>query len=186
MKEGRSIHALLFLAKQQWHTHLHPLSPSWERGWVRGRYNQQMDVRAVLIEMREGREITPPARMLNRIKPVDAARKLPDHPYSLITNLAHMVLWQDYWLARITGTKQPDITKDWRVPEPNELEDLTERFLNGLDDAIALAEFPDHDQIASESLAKIAVHNSYHLGQINLSKRSLRLERLRLKDQSTS
>jgi|CXWL01.1.fsa_nt_gi uncharacterized damage-inducible protein DinB len=128
----------------------------------------------------EGWDIATPAGML-RVKAENAAVKHPDLPYSLLTNLAHTVVWQDIWIQKLQGGRKVPGMQEWintfRVPDINEWQGLRARFLDGLKQAreIAASEPFAHeagsDEIAVETLIRIAVHASYHCGQMNLLKR---------------
>ena len=132
----------------------------------------------VLVQMFDqiltGEDIPTPERML-RIKGARAALKSGGHPYSLLTNLAHAVMWQNLWLDKLNRKpKRPsmEIWKvDWRVAETGEWEGLRRDFVEGLKQARALANKPSLTSLEVETLLKIAIHASYHLGQMNLLKR---------------
>lgn len=143
-----------------------------------------MDSRAALAEnfrqIISGADIPAPTSLLSRVRPQDAIAIPPGFPYSMATNLAHTVFWQDLWLKRLRGERAPSITKDWRVPEESEWEACRAEFLSGLDESLdwcTRAVF-DHkmrsDEVATKTLTQIAIHDAYHLGQINLIKRVLR------------
>lgn len=130
-------------------------------------------------QLASGVDIPAPGKLLSRIRPEDAARVLPGMPYSLLTNLAHMHFWQDLWLKKIRREKLPRFLEgDWRIPEALEFHDLRAAFLSGFDEACGLAESGPEPEIA-KTLVAIAIHDAYHLGQINLIKRALRLSRRR-------
>ncbi|RMG24536.1 MAG: DinB family protein [Armatimonadetes bacterium] len=131
----------------------------------------------------EGKDI-PTAEGVLRVKREDAEAELPPLPYSLLVNLAHAVHWQDLWLNQLEGKPNPPIQEvwrtDWRRPDASEYPALRKRFVEGLRRARALAgeEFASHrcesDEKAAEVLLRIAIHASYHIGQMNLLKRALR------------
>lgn len=148
-----------------------------------------MDRRAVALLFRqllEGWDVPTPAGLL-RVKAEDAARELAGMPYSLLTNLNHAVHWQRLWLASLHGEPKPSgmavWTGDWRVPEASRWKDLRAEFLAGLEEARRIAESEpfDHrlpnDDRAIEILVAIAVHATYHLGQMNLLKRVARAQK---------
>jgi uncharacterized damage-inducible protein DinB len=132
----------------------------------------------------EGDDIPAPSAVL-KVKVADAARELDSFPYSLATNLAHAVLWQRLWLNALRGGKAKSGMAEWkdnfRIPEPSELDGLRREFIAGLEEADRIAKSNpfDHqmanDALAVEYLLKIAIHASYHLGQMNLIKRAVRL-----------
>lgn len=128
----------------------------------------------------DGFDIPAPSGML-RMKADAVATQLPGTPYSLLTNLAHTVLWQRIWLHKLKGGSRNDLLnewkEDWRAPDAAEWAELREAFLGGLDEAkrIAASEPFDHqcksDEEAVDALVRIAVHSAYHCGQMNLLKR---------------
>lgn len=140
---------------------------------------------AMLEQIADGKDIPPPTSLLNRISISDASALLPHHPYSIATNLAHAVFWQDVWMARLEGGKAPRMTEDWRTPDIAAWPDLRDRFLEGFERARALAaarpfvHAMKSDAAAETTLIRLAIHDAYHLGQINLLKRALRLSRAR-------
>ena len=128
----------------------------------------------------EGYDIPKPSG-LKGVKKADAPVLLDGSPYSILTNLAHAVLWQEAWLSALHGEKVASMTlwnDDFRVPDPAEYEDLRTRFVAGLADARAIAAGSPHkaasDDKARTLLLKIAVHGSYHMGQLNLLRRMLK------------
>ena len=140
-------------------------------------------VAELLRQIRDGADIPAPASLLKNITPV-AAAELPEHtPYSILTNLAHAVFWQELWLDRLAGKKAKSFLQDWKTPDPSEWPALRRQFLEGLDEAIRIAESQplDHkmksDEVAERTLIQIAIHDAYHLGQINLLKRQARLRK---------
>ena len=144
---------------------------------------QRAGLALVFRQIIEGWDIPAPEGML-KIKKDSANLQLPGLPYSIATNLAHAVLWQDFWLEKLKGGKQKSGMEQWEhdfdVPEPHQWNELRSRFGAGLREAMEYctdSEFRHsslNDEDALETLARIAVHGSYHLGQINLLKRTLR------------
>jgi uncharacterized damage-inducible protein DinB len=132
-------------------------------------------------------DIPAPSRLLKNVKPEAGAKKLENMPYSMIINLAHAVFWQDLWLSRLKGLKARSITEDWKVPPEEQWKELCERFIAGLQEAhnIAKAKSFKHkmksDDAACKTLLQIAIHDAYHLGQMALIKRSLRLSKMQEK-----
>jgi len=117
---------------------------------------------------------------LSRLKREVATVKPDGAPYSPLTNLAHTVLWQEAWLKSLNGIKTPGPelwNNDFRVPDPEEYEALRKRFIDGLHEARAYAagetqHKAQSDDKAVTTLLKIAVHASYHMGQLNLLRRT--------------
>lgn len=121
----------------------------------------------------EGKDIPVAASMLRQ-----GARRVADTPeglpYSLIENLWHAVYWQDLWLRELQGEKVPSLMAiwegDWRTPQEVEFADLREQFLQGLFLARGMCK-GELDEKQVELLLRIAVHGTYHIGQMNLVKR---------------
>ena len=133
-----------------------------------------MDILADLYrQLASGVDIPAPKALLSRIKPEDAARVLPGVPYSLLTNLAHMHFWQDLWLNKIKGAPRPSFLEDWKEPPTSEFPSIRKAFLEGFEEAGAMANNHPSEEHALV-LVSIAIHNAYHLGQIKLIKRALR------------
>ncbi|MDI9641065.1 DinB family protein [Kamptonema cortianum] len=137
----------------------------------------------VFRQMLEGWDIPAPEGML-KIKAESANRQIEGLPYSIATNLAHAVLWQDFWLDKLKGGKQKSGMEQWEhdfdVPEPNQWNELRSRFVAGLKEAMDYCtqeEFKHqaaNDDAAVETLTRIATHGAYHIGQLNLLKRAMR------------
>lgn len=127
-----------------------------------------------------GADFPPPASILKTVKAVDAAALPPGFKYSLLTLVEHTDFWQRIWLGRLTGAKRPDMTKDWRVPDPSEWPEVRKRFLENFESALAVARAEPFvhrlksDEEACKVLTQIAVHNAYHVGQFVLVKRAVR------------
>ena len=125
----------------------------------------------------EGWDIPAPGGML-KITEADAFVEVVPIPYAFATNLQHAVLWQRFWLRKIAGGRKKSGMQEWkndfRVPEPREFKDLRREFLEGLAEARGIAASEPSDPEVVESLVRIAVHAAYHLGQMNLIKRSVR------------
>jgi uncharacterized damage-inducible protein DinB len=132
----------------------------------------------------EGREFPTPMQAMN-LKSTSAAETKPGVPYSAATNLVHAVLWQDFWLKRLdTGKRGSEsaiwFADSWKPASDEAWEGLRKRLVAGLVEArrIAASEPFDHrmdsDDAAAETLLRIALHTSYHLGQLNLLRRIAR------------
>ena len=126
----------------------------------------------------DGYDIPKPSG-LSRMRREVAVAKPEGAPYSPLTNLAHTVLWQEAWLKALIGVKTPGPelwNNDFRVPDSEEYEALRKRFIDGLREARAYAAGETAHKCASDekavtTLLKIAVHASYHMGQLNLLRR---------------
>ncbi len=89
----------------------------------------------------ESPDIPSPQAVL-KVKADKVAIVPPGHKYSMIQQLAHAVLWQEFWLKKLDGGRKKSGMNEWkdnfRVPEASEWEDLRARFVSGLEDAVAL------------------------------------------------
>lgn len=133
-----------------------------------------------LRQVLEGRDFPTPKQILSNVKAEDAAAIPPGFKYSLLTLVEHNNLWNGIWLGRLLDRKRPDMTKDWRVPKPSEWSEVRRRFLEGMEEAISIAEAKPFrhkmksDEEAIQTLLQIAVHTAYHVGQFVLIKRAVR------------
>ncbi len=134
----------------------------------------------VFQQIIEGTDIPAPAGMLKTIKAENAAKHIPGFPYSIIENLWHAVFWQTIWLNRIEGKKAKSFIEDWQSPDASEFPALRTQFLANLETARKIAgakQFKhkmESDEKAVKTLVAMAIHDSYHIGQINLMKRVIR------------
>lgn len=145
------------------------------------------DPQSVLVQLMdhiiEGYDIPSPAGVI-RISPSTACEPITCIPYTFGCNLAHAVMWQNFWLVKLKGGRKSSSMTEWsqdfREPELNEIPKLKSTFLEGLREARSIAAqvgsgaLAVSDAEATETLLRIAVHASYHLGQMNLIKRSAR------------
>lgn len=133
-----------------------------------------------LEQVWKGVDIAPPESLLKNISQANAAIRLPNAPYSILTNLAHAAFWQRIWLDRLLGRKAASFTQDWKVPADEKWKEVRAQFLAEFREVLQLAKaepFAHHmksDDLARKTLLQIAIHNAYHLGQINLLKRQFR------------
>jgi hypothetical protein len=134
-----------------------------------------------LIQLRDGWDFPKPRQILSTVRPEQAAALPPGFKYSLLTLVEHTRLWQELWLCQLRGGKRPNVMKDWRIPDPPEWPSIRKEFLDGLDEAIAIAEsdpFVHHsadDAKAFDKLIQICVHDTYHVGQFVVVKRAMKL-----------
>ena len=132
-----------------------------------------------LVQVRQGRDFSPPAQVLNRITSAKACLDVPELGGSLATYVLHADYWQSVWLNRLKGLPVSSILSDWRVPGPSEWPLIRIQFLDHLDEAISISQaVPLHhnlrdDDMAVDLLLRIAVHDAYHVGQFVLWKRAL-------------
>lgn len=137
-------------------------------------------VREALRQVIEGDDFESATSLLKNVKPDQAVRVVEGLPYSLATNVAHADIWNRLWLARLEGKKKFNPFPDFPVVTEKNWPKVKDQFIENLERAyeIACAEPFEHhcktDDSAAKTLLKIAVHTSYHLGQIKLLKRALR------------
>lgn len=141
------------------------------------------DLATVFDHILGGFDIPDPVSCL-RVSAAAANTSVEPLPTTIAENLAHAVMWQNFWLGALQGGRSKsgmtEWNQDWRKPEPHEWSGLRAQFIEGLREArrIAASEPMDH-QMASDAeavgiLTRIAVHGAYHLGQINQIKRAAR------------
>jgi uncharacterized damage-inducible protein DinB len=134
----------------------------------------------VFQQIIDGDDIPAPAGMLKTIKTESAAKRLSGFPYSILENLWHAVFWQTIWLNRLEGKKALSFIADWQSPDPSEFPVLRTQFIANLEKARKTAggkhfkHKMDSDEKAVKTLVAMAIHDSYHIGQINLMKRVIR------------
>ena len=147
--------------------------------------------REVLVEVfrqiTDGWDIPAPEKML-KVSGNAAKERLPGMPYSLAENLWHTVYWQDLWLDELEGKPRRPLMSvwqgDWQSPPAKDWTALRAQFLAGLRQAKEICgrdpftHGMESDAEALETLVRIAVHASYHCGQLNLLKRAQRAKQL--------
>jgi uncharacterized damage-inducible protein DinB len=137
-------------------------------------------LREVYRQVWTGADFDDPDKLLRSVKPDQAAVKLEGWPYSIGTNVAHADHWNKIWLARLTGNRAPKTFPDFPAVAADEWAQVRADFLENFAKAkdMANAEPFSHsmksDEIASKLLLQIAIHTTYHLGQVKLLKRLLR------------
>lgn len=139
------------------------------------------EVREAIRQLTEGADFNPPSKVLGSLSGKSACQLLPGVPYSIATNVAHAEIWNRLWLNRLTGGPRFNPYPDFPAVPEEEWEGVRDTFLAGLDKASACANaepFVYSCRSASDArrlLLKIAIHTSYHLGQVVLLKRMLRM-----------
>lgn len=129
-------------------------------------------VARMLQQVLEGWDIPTPGGTL-RVKEEDAMRLVPGSPYSVATNLAHACRWQRLWLGNLGIGPGQDwhqvCREDFREPLQGEWAACRKEFLDGLQAAhdFAREKGDELDSKSLDTLMKIAIHASYHLGQCN-------------------
>src|SRR5688500_6185459 len=128
-------------------------------------------VAEALRQVLEGEDFYGPGPATSKVKADVANRRLDNSQYSIATNADHALLWNKIWLARLNGTRRPDMKKDWRVPEPDEWDRIRNEFRESVEEAHKIASSTpfthkmQSDDAACKTLIAIAVHTAYHLGQ---------------------
>jgi hypothetical protein len=141
--------------------------------------NTHLDAATVAEALRQvlqGEDFHGPKQATARIRLQSAMSQHSDAPYSIATNAMHAVYWNRIWLAKLRGIKKPAMIEDWRVPSAAEWPEIRLGLVETVEEAyeIASAHPFEHsmknDTLACKTLLAIAVHTSYHLGQISLLK----------------
>ncbi len=134
----------------------------------------------VYRQILSGSDIPAPSRLLGGIRADKAAVRLPGFPYSILENLWHAVFWQTIWLERLEGKASMKFTEDWQSPPASEFPKLKARFIANIERAHRLCSGRSlkhkmkSDDAALKVLVSMAIHDAYHMGQINVMKRVLR------------
>ena len=139
-----------------------------------------MDYREILTETVS---FIPPARALEALTTEDAERTVPGAPHSIAQIVAHMTFWQELFAARCEGVAAPmpgAAALGWPDVAAGSWPVLRDRFLAGLDRALAAGKTPDRaispaiefpplaHFTVGDALVHIGQHNAHHLGQIIL------------------
>ncbi len=129
-----------------------------------------MVLREAIRQFAEGEDFWSMADITGDLTPEQACQVIPGAPYSIATNLAHALFWQDRWLRRLNGIEVPKGYSDEEdFPPVSEAEwhGVRDRFLAGVDEARKLSE-GEPDAKRAKWLLQIVLHGSYHAGQISL------------------
>jgi uncharacterized damage-inducible protein DinB len=133
-------------------------------------------VAEAMRQMGRGEDFWPADDLTRDLSP-EQATKIPEGcPYSIATQVGHMLCWQDRWIDQIQGQPVKDSVsdeEDFPVVKPEEWMDLRARLVTGIEMASGLATGLETDRTVgtrsvSETLLKVAIHNAYHIGQIAL------------------
>jgi hypothetical protein len=137
-------------------------------------------VAEALRQVLEGDDFAGPRAMTRGVSETTAARQNEDAPYSILINAEHALFWNRIWLARLEGSKRPNMLEDWRTPAPQEWKRIRTELTESVERAFRIASAKPFmhgmksEDAACRTLLAIAVHTAYHLGQINLLKRIAR------------
>lgn len=132
-------------------------------------------VAEAMRQISEGDDFMSADDLTRDLTPDQACRVATGTPYSIATQVAHALLWQDHWLALIQGNlgDKVDESEDFPTVDCDQWPELRGRFVAGVELAEAVAGSDELGKVVGERtvgqlLLKIAVHNAYHLGQIAL------------------
>ena len=131
----------------------------------------------------KGWDYEPPERIIADIPAEKAVIVPPGCPNSIATQVAHMIFWDQRWLGRIAGEPDPPrLAKNADFPsvKAEEWEGMRARFIAGLKKARAISK--KHEDYGrrhpsgfsvEQLLLQIALHDTYHLGQISIYRQLL-------------
>jgi uncharacterized damage-inducible protein DinB len=123
----------------------------------------------------------PPARILSDLGEDDAGRRAGVGLHSIAEVVAHMLFWQEWFMARCEGKPVPMASKaadGWPSVPAGSWPTLRARFLTGAETLAGLStraedpitpsiEFPPlAHYTVRDALIHVAQHNSHHLGQV--------------------
>ena len=131
----------------------------------------------------EGWDFEPPARAVSDISSELATSVPAGCPYSVATQVAHMLFWQKRWLGSIDNLpleRKKGKHGDFPKVAPNDWEAVRSEFVAGLETVKAKAADPDElarslpkGKLVEQLILQIVIHNTYHLGQISLLRQLL-------------
>jgi len=129
-----------------------------------------------LRQIERGADFSAPSAVL-KISSAMASASIPGAGYTIAEYVAHADLWNGIWLARILGEPRPKMHPhrfDWPEAPAHDWNTIRTSFLNRLKDAGSVANRDNLTDAEMDLLMRIALHSSYHLGQIVLLKRQAR------------
>jgi uncharacterized damage-inducible protein DinB len=137
----------------------------------------------LLRQLIEGHDFEPVARMIGDLTPEQALVKREGWPYSIAENAGHTLYWQKLWLDGINerATKRArGKNVDWPAVSATEWPAVQAELLAGLQAAHAKSQGAGdllrklaHGETVEQVLLRIALHASYHIGQIALLRQVL-------------
>jgi uncharacterized damage-inducible protein DinB len=127
----------------------------------------------------------PPPNLLDGLTSEQAEARAGTLPHSTAAIVAHLVFWQEWFLARCEGRDAAlaqSAAEGWPSVAPGSWPALRDRFLAGLEALVALGERTPADRritpaiefpplaeyTVGDALVHVATHNAHHLGQIVL------------------
>jgi uncharacterized damage-inducible protein DinB len=136
-----------------------------------------------LNQLIEGEDYETPQQLLGDLTPEQATIKPAGAPYTIATQAAHFLFWHQRWLNRLNDvTNQPITEKNSDFPNvtSEEWPALRDRMLEALKEAAVVAEgFERAEEAVGDNgtrgghITAMAIHGSYHLGQIALLRQLL-------------
>lgn len=140
-------------------------------------------VQEALRQVVEGDDFAPPVKLLADLTPEQATSLIGGSVLSIASIVWHTLFWVDVWNAAVDGDtdRLNWIPNDdtWPVVTAEEWPELRDKFISALSAAQQLAATVNPDapgqpqgRTASQNFLQIAVHTSYHLGQIALIRRN--------------
>jgi len=139
-----------------------------------------MDVVEAMRQMLTGADFTDPTKLLSNVSSRAACARLDGVPYSIASNTRHTDIWNLVLLARLKGLPKVNPYPDFPVIAESDWPQVRRDFLANLEEAMQIASAEpfvhrcQSDEAARKLLLRIAIHSTYHMGQINLLKRMLR------------
>lgn len=134
----------------------------------------------LLLQIRVGKDFPSAKGLMFSISQETAFASVPTAKFNIATYVAHASFWQDIWLAKLKGSPGPSLVLDWQEPQAGSWQQVRDRFLSGLEEAIVIASSRpfvhamSDERSAINTLFQIGLHDSYHMGQIVLLKRMVK------------
>ena len=136
-----------------------------------------------LHQLIEGEDYESPQQLLGDLTPEQATTKAAGAPYSIATQVAHFLFWHQRWLNRLNNVTNPPVTEknsDFPCVTPEEWPKLRDGLLEALKEGAVVAEnFERAEEPVLDNgtrgghITAMAIHGSYHLGQIALLRQLL-------------
>jgi uncharacterized damage-inducible protein DinB len=133
--------------------------------------------------LHSGHAFVRPDRILSDLS-LEAAFSTPLGAERSIAELvAHMAHWQRHCLRRLEQPVPAAVGNDWPAVAPERWSETLEDFLGSLeamreiasDEVRLAASYADRTEDVATVLADFALHNAYHLGQIVLLRKALKV-----------
>ena len=131
------------------------------------------DAERALRQLIEGADFSAPESVL-KVSAKAATVRIPGAGYTIAEYVAHADFWNETWLAKLKGSERPAMDPkrwDWPEVDSRAWPAVRNAFLNRLNDALGESLRDNLGEEERDLLLRIAVHSSYHLGQVVLLKR---------------